>query len=360
LRVLSSFRIGFAASAMLAMFVAAASCGEGGASSDLGSDGGGGPAIPQDARVGDLDATSSAMSTMRIAHLAPEIGPIDFCYQAARTGTFVGPVLRGPRAPVPSTDAGTGDGGDAASVPVNPDANILDADTNPNPNDAEGGASNRSGSYRFVSKYMNLDAAGPITIAIVEGGAVSCANPMVSATVTLDPGKLSTVVLAGRKGADGGAADAPLELSAFTDDRTTAPDKIRVRVIHAALGAGSVAAAGSLGVRAAGSKTTVLTDRVEPRKASTASQAVDVDGLGYVTAAPIPPPASIAIGPASTDGGADAGFDPWQSKAIDLDLRGGSLHTAFVLTGKSATTFEVLWCSDTTTTGDQTTCALIE
>jgi hypothetical protein len=103
----------------------------------------------------------------------------------------------------------------------------------------------------------------------------------------------------------------------------------------------------------------VLADRVEPRKAATPSTAISVDSLGYVTAAPIPPPASIAIGPATNSTGADAGFDPWMSRPRDLDLRGDSLHTAFVLTGDSEASFEVLWCADSTTVGAQTTCEIV-
>ena len=162
-----------------------------------------------------------------------------------------------------------------------------------------------------------------MTIAIVEGGATSCASPIATGDVTLDPGKLSTVAVFSRPG-DGGAP--ALEVAAFTDDRTTAGDTIRVRVIHAALGTSYAQPEGALAARASAAKTTVLTDRVEPRRAATESEAVQVDALGYVTAPPIPPPASIAIGAALTDGGADAGFEPWLSKADDLGLSGGSLH----------------------------------
>lgn len=366
----SAFRIGFAATAIAAFAATGAigACSDGGAFSEVGPDAGAGGTLGQDARTADPDG-GNPMSTMRLAHLAPEVGPIDFCYQAARTGSFVGPVLSGgSRAPKPPAMDAEG-GADAALGPNN-DASADAA------SDASAGVA--SASYRSVSKYLNLEAAGPITMAIVAAGSPTCANAIVTGTVTLDPGKLSTVVITGAgkgsvTGTDDGGADAasdagatsdasPLEISAFTDDRTTASDKMRVRVIHAALGTSSVASAGALGVRVTttGSVTTVLTDRVEPRRASSPSQGIPVDGLGYATAAPMPPPTSITIGPASTDGGADAGFEPWQSaKAIDLDLRGGSLHTAFVLTGDRTSSFEVVWCADTTTTADQTTCIVV-
>ena len=348
-----TFRMAFLLAAVLAPVVAT-SCDDEGGSRNLGpgADGGGAPML-HDAQAGDAQ-TNGPMSTMRIAHLAPGIGPIDFCYQGAKKGTFVGPVLGGTAAPAPSDGGDAGDAGDLADdLPGDDlalDAAHLDADA---ALDASGAPLNlRSASFRTVSKYLVLQAAGPITIAILPAGATSCANALLTADVTLDPGKLFTVALFGRH-ADGSVA---LELGAFTDDRTTDPDKLRARVIHAALGTTDVPGAGPLAVRAVASKTTVLADRVEPRRASTASQAVMVDGLGYVTAPPVPPPASIAIGPAS---GADAGFDPWQSRSTNLDLRGDSLHTAFVLTGATEATFEVLWCADTTTSGDQTTCALV-
>lgn len=290
---------------------------------------------------------------MRLAHLAPHLGPVDFCYQAARTGTFIGPVLNGTSAP--KDDAGDAE----ASAPASPDASTLDANAG-----TEAG-SLPSATYRTVTKYLNLEAAGPITLSIVEGGARSCANAIATADVTLDPGKLSTVALMNRPG-DGGVNG--VEVTSFTDDRTTNASKIRVRVIHAALGrtgAFAIPAAGPLAARVvSATKATVLTDRVEPRRASTASQAIPVDELGYTTADPVSPPSTIAIGPAATDGGADAGFETWQSKPPkDLDLRGDSLHTAFVLSGENLSSptgdFEVLWCADTTTAGDQSACEVL-
>lgn len=351
-----TFRSAFLLAAVLAPAVVT-SCDDEGGSRDLGfrGDGGGAPML-QDAQAGDAQA-SGPMSTMRIAHLAPGIGPIDFCYQGAKKGVFVGPVLGGAGAPGPVDGGDAGDASDLADdVPSDDlDAAAPDADADP---DASAPESLRSASFRTVSKYLVLQAAGPITIAILPAGARSCANALLTADVTLDPGKLFTVALFGRH-ADGGVA---LELGAFTDDRTTEPDMLRARVIHAALGTADAPGTGPLAVRAVATKTTVLADRVEPRRAATASHAVTVDGLGYVTAPPVPPPASIAIGPAS---GADAGFAPWQSQSTDLDLRGGSLHTAFVLTNATdateatEATFEVLWCADTTTSGDRTTCTLI-
>lgn len=294
-----------------------------------------GPAeIRADAQTSGGSDAAPAMAAMRLAHLAPGSGPVDFCYQEAHAGTFVGPVLGGPGLP----DAGSGDGdADAA------DATVTDAGPAP----ALG--------FGVVTKYLVLEGSGPMTIAIVPAGATSCASPLLVGAVTLDPGKLETVALFSHPG-DGGTA---LDLASFTDDRTTSPDNARVRVIHAALGTAAVPAAGVLAVRGIAAKTTVFTDHVEPRKVAAASDAVNVDGLGYVTAAPIPPPATIAIGAAQTDAGVDAGFTPWLGPPLDLGLTGGSLHTAFIANGDTADTFAVLWCADLTTDGDHTTCSWV-
>jgi hypothetical protein len=297
---------------------------------------------------------------MRVAHLSPDLGPIDFCYRGALAGTFVGPVLSaGSRATgggPPSKDAGSSSDAGAALEASSPseEAGTEEAGARP------------SLSYRSVSNYRNLEVAGPIRIAIVEAGATSCANPIATAEATLDPGKLATIAIMPPLGV--GDAAAPVDIVKLSDDRTTNPASARVRVIHAAVGSGEAQTRGSgpLAVRVVATKTSTVADRVEPRRAASESPAIAVDALGYATLAPFPSPASIAIGPAATDGGADAGFSPWQSGASDLELRGDSLHTAFVLTDRSphaslatAAWFEVLWCADTTTSGDQTACVVI-
>ena len=57
-------------------------------------------------------------------------------------------------------------------------------------------------------------------------------------------------------------------------------------------------------------------------------------------------------------GAADASVDSWLSASGDLGLRGGSLHTGFVLSADEQP-FEVLWCTDTSTSGDRTTCDVV-
>lgn len=321
-------------------------CGDDGAPSDDGADADGGPSVVVfDARANEDDAASPT-SIMRLAHLAPEIGPVDFCYRAASSGTFKGPVFLGEGSVLPSRDAGDGgaDSGFPEAPPSDAGNDVVDA-------------GEPALGFATVSRYLSLEAVGPITLLIVESGARSCANNLVTGSVTLDPGKLSTVALFGEI-VDGGVT---LDVAAFTDDRTTEDTRLRARTIHAALGRGGaepISAAGSLAVRVIGpTKTTVLTDRLAPRKAGAPSETIPVDVLGYATAPPNAAPATIAIGPAAA--GTDAGFPPWTSAPSDLALQAGSLHTAFILSSERANEFMVLWCADTTTSNGQTACQLL-
>jgi hypothetical protein len=286
---------------------------------------------PGDAFAG-IDDAGPALGTLRLAHLAPELGTIDFCY-GARTGALQGPVLRGG-----GVDR---DAASDAAANVNVDASAEASSTADD--DAAVDASAAPGlAYGTVTKYFTLQATGTIAVAIVRAGATTCASPLVEGTVTLDPGKLSTVGLFGSPpvdldAGDGGDTGAP-PIIAFIDDRATKPDRARVRMIHAAN-------AGSLEVRAA---TTVIAAQLDPRKVTTASQTVPVDELGFATIVPVPPPAPIVVTPPDASS--------WQSAPVDLDLRGDSLHTGFVLDGPDGG-FEILWCADRTTTAELTACS---
>jgi hypothetical protein len=316
-----------------------AACGEGGDASGIEQNEGGGSGSLPDASVG-TGGGGGASTTVRVANLAPGLGEIDVCYRLARTGTFEGPILGGAASAPRDADA-DGDAGEG------PDDEDLDAGEDA---DADAAADATSVGYRSVSRYLSLRASGSMTIAIVPAGSRSCGGALVSGDVTLDPGKLSTLAVLGQADGDAGAE---LGVTAYTDDRDTKEQKARVRVIHAAIGAAPTAIA----VRAVAAQITLLADRVEPRRASVPSQIVPVDDLGYAEIAPVPPPTSLAIGAA---GGtpADAAPEPWESAPTNLDLRGGSLHTAFVLLGDGAP-FEVLWCADTSTAGDRTACTLV-
>jgi hypothetical protein len=279
---------------------------------------------------------------MRLAHVAADLGPVDFCYRTAKSTAFEGPVLGGGIGD-PKRDGGA-DGGDEGGI--DPDAS-LDA----------GDAGAASVGYRSVSRYLNLAAAGALTIGLVAPGATSCATLLFTADVTLDPGKLATVAIVGLAGNDGGPGSRALV--AFIDDRTTVPAKARVRMVNAAFGTAALPTyEAALAVRAVGAQTVTLAERVEPKKAGSPSSAVPVDSLGYATIDPLPSPAQLAVG-AAADTKPDAAIDSWVSVAGSLGLSGGSLHTGFILTGQDQKPFEVLWCTDTSTSGDRTTCEVV-
>ena len=317
-------------------------CGEsggGGGGASTGGDGGGGT-LPE-AGVGRSDADTPA-TTMRLAHVAADLGPVDFCYRAAKGTSFEGPVLGGGIGD-PKRDGGAEAGTDDSGPRGDATADGGDG----------GGDGASAVSYRSVSRYLTLGATGPLTIALVAPGSTSCASPFFMADVTLDPGKLATVAIVGLTAPDAGVADRALV--AFVDDRTTVASKARVRMINAAFGTAAAPTSAPLAVRAASGQTITLAPRVEPRKAGTATGTIPVDALGYATVDALPSPAQLAVGGAA-DTNADAAVDSWVSSAGELRLQGGSLHTGLVLSGEDGKPFEVLWCTDTSTSGELTTC----
>lgn len=341
----------------------AVACADSGGSGSDGSTTGDGGSVtaPGPAVVaGDSEAPAT---TMRLAHVAQDLGPVDFCYRTASSTSFVGPVLGGGLGGS-KKDAGATDGGEAGTD--DDDAGHDDTGDDTGGDDDAGGdgdagdAGAASIAHRTVSRYLTLSASGPLTLALVAPGATSCATPLFVADVTLDPGKLSTVAIVGRAEPDAG--DASLALVAFIDDRMTVSDKARVRMIHAALGtAAGRAPAAALAARASGAETLALADSVEPKKAASPSASVPVDSLGYATITPLPSPARLAVGAAAGTAppSNDASVDSWVSEAGELDLRGGSLHTGFILSGDAQQPYEVLWCTDTSTSGDRSLCALV-
>jgi hypothetical protein len=325
--------------APVALARAVLACGDGGPPNDVFTDDAATPPSPPEAGFGGNEAAVPS-GTIRFAHVADGVGPIDFCYRAAGTANFVGPVISGGGA---QADGGPSDAAAHADADAEAEAGPIVFDDAGAPAVAP----------RAVTAYLTLAAAGSVRIAVVARGAASCTDRIVETDVTLDPGKLVTVALVGSGAVyDAGNMDEvrALGLVAFTDDRSTVADKARVRVIHAAL-AGELP---SLTVRAVGAIAVPLADDVAPRHAASASATIPVDSLGYATAAPLASPAAIGVDPVAD---ADGGGPSWQSAAADLGLSGGSLHTAFVVTGAP---YAVLWCTDTSLTGDRTTCAVLK
>lgn len=323
-----SFRFLLLCTTASAALAATQACGEDAGSSYVVDDRGGRTNDVPDAFAAASDG-EAPRTTLRLAHLARDLGAVDVCYQAARAGAFEGPILR----------TGGASPADAAIVDASLDVDLL-ADAS---DDDDAGS--KALVYGSVSKYFTVAATGTLVIAIVPAGSTSCSGAIASGTVTLDPGKLSTVALFGSDATDAGdAGDGGTSIVALTDDRETKPDKARVRIVNAAAG-------GPIAVQVVGAQTTTIADAVEPRRASSASSSIPVDALGFATIVPVAPPASLVVVPTG-----DAGAR-WQSGPRDLDLRGDSLHTGFVLGAPDA--FEVVWCADKNTTGDRTTCTMI-
>lgn len=291
-----STRVLILSSTVLLGMAAAVACGEGDASLETSRPDASARELSTDAAPSDA-SDGRLVTTIRLVHAARGVGPVDLCYKAARS-TFVGPVQKTP-APGAGDDGGLEGGTDAGS----------------------------SLGFGEVLPYVTLAESGPMTLALVAAGSTSCSSPLATADVTLDPGKLHTVVFFGLP-VDGG----PRPLAAFVDDPVTVGGRARVRVLHAASRFGPLAA------RVATSTTTLLAERVEPRSVPSPSAVVPVDALGYATVAPVTGPASLAI---DFFDGAQA---PWQSAPQDLELAGGSLHTAFVL--DDGAEIDVLWCAD--------------
>ncbi|AKU94204.1 hypothetical protein AKJ09_00868 [Labilithrix luteola] len=291
--------------------------------------------------------TKSLTTTLRFAHLAPRLGPIDLCYQVARTGIFEGPILSGGFGSA-KRDASAAHDGDADASEVDDDAStgIEDAGA------ADSGKAPPSVPYRGVSRYFTITATGTLTIAIVEPGSTTCKDPLFLADVTLDPGKLSTLAVFG--GPNGDAGTTQLSLVAFTDNPHASEDKARARLVHAALDdAEDAGLAAPLSVTLLGPAQALLAERIDPRSTTTASSAIPVDDLGYATIPPIAMPSAFLVREA--DGGVP---HVWTSEFTDLTLRAGSIHTGFVLPGEHRR-YEVLWCDDVTANDDVTTCTRI-
>lgn len=316
---------------------------------------GGAPPTLADAARDDDGGMSKNAGVLRVAHLADGLGAVDFCYQARGTGNLVGPVLG--RA---SGDAGTPtDAGDAGEVP---DAEAGDASD-------DGATSPEAGSpgvpYLAVSRYVTVSATGTLALSFVRPGSGSCADPVASGAVTIDPGKLVTAVLMGRveadggapgdagAGTDGGSPDGELRVTAFVDNRETVRDKARVRLVHAALGTTTQPPRGALAARAVSGRTTELASAIPPGQASRSSTEIPVDSLGYATVTPVPPPTAIEISQAD-----DAGTAAWLSPFTDLGLSGGSLHTGFI-SSDGPTGLALLWCDDTSTSVTLGACKLL-
>jgi len=314
----------------------------------------GGPTVDVVSPNNDGGALSTAM---RLAHLAPGLGRVDFCYKKPEQAKPTGPLLA---AGAPARDAGAEDADASADDDAAADAEARDA------------AASTSGplSPFSVTSYVQLEGTGTFDLFIVRGDATSCAAPLATGRITLDPGRLTTVTLvdgplaatdAGASGdaeadADAPDADAPdaglasVRFFSFADDPRIDAARARVRVLHMALGEGPEPALGALRVTALSGQNPVVAPAVDPGKATRAGAGEPpVDALGYATLPPIAPLTALEV----TELG-DAAARGFTTEFADLGLGGASLHTMFVARDGGA--FMVLSCNDKSTVGRRMEC----
>jgi hypothetical protein len=388
-------------SASIALLVGAATClGLGaadggcvsqGASGDAGSDQTVAMPGPDEggAEDGGADAAASITSTMRLANMSPDLGPVDFCWRVTGTGTFTGPVLGGSfdaGAPVPSDaaapdvaldapldaegavpdgaaaadgggepEAGDDGGGEAGAEDAttgSADATIDAGADGGGAGDAAvsdgGGAILRVG-FGQASEVQTLPAIGTLDIALVAPYQLSCAAPRFVGRVTLDPGKVATVVAMGLRAADAGGPSA-LRLQAFVDERPGA--SAQVRVVNAALGSRGEGPAPPLSVQAGD---VVLAPEVDPGETAAESSPPGVDALGYA-----PAPVFMSTAPIVLSTLADAGDGAartWTTPFFDLGIGSGTSHTAFVVSLEEGA-LGVVWCGDPLLDTNTGACAL--
>ncbi len=292
---------------------------------------------------------SGPTGTLRLVHAAAGLPAIDFCTRAGPQDLFVGPVLGRDR----PRDGGAD--GRASDVAVQP----TDADADAEPTDADGSAeatpeaSTDGGAQdaqpsavngvapSSASQYVSVEASGTLEIAIVPAGTGSCGQPLAVGRVTLEPGRLKTVVVHGVVG-DGGRLAGVV---AFDDTPDVTPNRAKVRLIYAT--------AGELPRLTATLYSTLTTplgtlDPLSPLRAL--SDASAVDGLGYANVDPRPPPTTLGLREAESQ-------TPKVTQPADFGLTGGSVHTGFVFRAQGQ--LSLLYCNDVSTDGPRTQCTVL-
>lgn len=352
----------FIPAGLLSAALAGCSSGHNGAATDASVDGYGVIVPGNDAATGEGggDAGPTVETTLRMANASPDLGPVDFCWKATGSAGYAGPVLGGGVAPVADggMDAGSaGEGEDAdAAMPGDVDASANTeggveaggpSDAAPSDAAADTAAPPNALVFGAMSPDVTLPTSGTLDIALVAAGQASCASPKFVGTITLDAGKAATVVIMGLLADDGGPSQ--LSIVSFTDAPLD-PQTARVRIIHAALGSPTEAAAPSLAVSAGSA---VITSDVAPRQASTESADGSVDSLGYTTLGPLTPPTPIKI-----DAVGDAAAMQWQTAAENLYVQTGTAHTGIVVSLEEGA-LGVMWCTDgSAATGLSSACSL--
>jgi hypothetical protein len=348
--------------------IPAGGCTNQGAAADAGGDGtvvmAGGDSSTEDA---ESDGSGVLSSTMRLANMSPDLGPVDFCWRVAGSGSFTGPVIATP------LDAGVGAGpqdaaeaGEAGVEAESPDATSEDAAEDAAPDGPVEGAVDSASdasletaapspdggettdgatvsveagvpvqvAFGAMTAFVELPAIGTLDIALVSPGQLSCNGPAFIGHVTLDPGTPATVAVMGLLGADAGSASA-LVMKSFTEEPTSAQG-VQVRFVHAALGwPGGDGPAPPLAVQAGSA---LLVPELDPTDVPAPSVSPPIDSLGYVTAPTFDAPAPLEL---SSLG--DASPRTWTTSFFSLGLVPGTSHTAFVVSlGQGA--LGIAWC----------------
>jgi hypothetical protein len=339
-----------------------------------------------------LDAANSGLglsASMRVAHLAPWLGPIDICVQAPGSQTFMGPLITPGDAGTGSLDGSTVEGGppndgsafdgmtyapdshadDGASLDAqgsSPDVGSSEAgaaeagelDGMATDGGGTAGATGAGLSPLAVSRYIELPSAGTFDFAIVRAGSGSCGTPYFTQQVTLDAGKMTTVVLTLAPGpapnsgvdASGFQGGMPLGLLSFTDEPDVLSSAARMRFINVArLPNSSVAGVAlSVGVVDWTGMLWPLASVVNPDSvASPSSIPPVVDELGYHQGLAVDTVGGQDRDAVRVGTIGDSAALSWTSDRVQLDLSPASVHTGFILAG-TAGQFAVLWCDDRT------------
>jgi hypothetical protein len=323
------------------------------------------PSALTDVAVANADS-ATPQATARFVHLASNLGDVDFCVRSATAEAFVGPILAG--GGVGPADAGGSNANDAGSDAMGAadaadanDANdFSEAGADDGGVEAGGGATDGGASTalapRTMTNYITFPGSGTFQVAVVAGGATTCAAPLATLVVTLDPAKLATVALAGVYSPTDDGGTASLTMLRFIDDPQSVATSARVRIVHAALGTPNKSAPGALTVSAKGTESLVIAAHVDPGQAAAADTSPPTDMLGYALITPIPPSTALVVGPAAgADGGA---VKQWTSAFTDLGLDATSLHTGFIVSD-DAQDFAVVWCRDESTVGKRVDCRTI-
>lgn len=311
-------------------------------------------------------------TTLRLANMSPDLGPVDFCWRVTGSGSFTGPVLGGLTdggGAAPAGDAAADGSEDAAGMGASGEASSDDAreaasdaetgaiaddataqkdasdDGAPAPRDSaapDGATSHDAGSpvqvaFGSISPFEVLPVAGTLDLALIAPNQLSCGQPRFVGQVTLDPGKITTVAVMGLLEADAGAESA-LQMKAFTDE-PIGGQGAQLRFIHAALGwrgpPGGEGPAPALSVEVAG---VLVVPALAPTEVAAPSTAPPIDPLGYADVPPVPAFAPIEL---FTQG--DAAPHTWTTPFFEPGLLPGTTHTAFVVS-LGAGALGIAWC----------------